>query len=276
MSQENRDWYRRPMADPDPGPESWGRSRATWVLVGVVVLAWLLPGTAGRARLEDALGLHPLRLPERAWTLLWYEFLAPQGGATTALACLALLWFFARDVERDRGPGTMVVTFFLGALVAGLAAGVLARVSNDPRAFTGAHGGTCALVVRWSMRRRHDALAGLPTALVAAVAIVVPSLARFLEAGDRVAFAWPAGTLPGLLLERLAARGERDAVRSLLPPVGPAEEPDEDAPRESPAARTRRRVDELLGKIQRKGLDALTKEEREFLAAASREFRDGR
>ena len=200
MSQADRDWYR----EPDRRPEAWGHSRAAWALAALAALAWLLPGAAGRLRLDEALGLRPLELPSQAWTLLTHAFLAPQGGTGIALACLATLWFFARDVERAVGTKAMLLTFAAGALTAGVAAAVLARVTGDPGILTGGHGATSALAVRWALRRGDDT-SGVPAAIVAGLAVVLPPAARFLEADDRLAIAWAAGALAGWALEWVAA-----------------------------------------------------------------------
>jgi hypothetical protein len=73
-------------------------------------------------------------------------------------------------------------------------------------------------------------------------------------------------------VERVAARGERTALGTPTPLA----EPRGEEPPLRPQDETRRRVDALLAKIQAGGVDSLTKEERDFLSQASREFRDGR
>jgi hypothetical protein len=271
MGQADRDWYRSSQPSPSSEPEAWGHARATWVLTGILACIWLLPGAVGRARLEQDFALHPLALPADAWALFWYELLAPQGGPGIALACLALLWLFARDGERDGGAGSMMLTFLAGAFVAGLAAWGVALLTREPGLLTGAHGGTCALAARWAVRRRGGLVAGLPPAVVAAAAIAFPAVARLLDVGDRIALAWTAGALPGVLLGRFAARGEAAPLG-----VPAAREPEAPAA-EAPSSREtkRRRVDALLAKIHAKGIDSLSKAERTFLSEASREFRDG-
>jgi hypothetical protein len=125
--------------------------------------------------------------------------------------------------------------------------------------------------MRWALRRRGDLTAGVPAAIVAALAIALPIAARFFAAGDRLSIAWAAGALAGWGAERVAARGERAGLATPTP----LEKPQGEEPPLRPQGETRRRVDALLAKIQAGGVDSLTKEERDFLSQASREFRDG-
>ena len=185
------------------------------------------------------------------------------------------IWVLAGRVEARHGARRMLALYFLGNLLAGAAYFVFARwlpglaglALDHP---TGAMVAWCVLAYRGLSGQQVNVLGTMrPLSRVVAVAVLV--LVGLMLAFHRLgAIAWlvaiATGGLACPLVEKLAARKTRQPTppqrqrrrrRALQPSI-----PQEPSPSDEPD------IDDILAKISREGVDALTPAELDRLEAA--------
>jgi membrane associated rhomboid family serine protease len=244
--------------------------RVLRALMLALALVFALQGPLGLERWavlrpEQALG------GGRVWQLLSYAFL--HQGLLHLLFNLFGLWVFGAELERLWGPRALAIYLAVCAAAAGLAHALL-----DPwgAGVTGASGMVYGLMAAYGLiyRRRRLLLLGLIPVRAGVLALAFGALALFsgvVQSADGTAhFAHLGGMLGGLALlyagpawRRL--RLWRHRLRMLRHLRRGARESEIEA-----------RLDELLGKVSREGLENLNRRERAFLDEASRWLRERR
>lgn len=172
------------------------------------------------------------------------------------------LLFFSRDLERRWGTARLFVYYLYGGLCAGVVACALA-----PDAVIGGSAGATLAVVTASAVELGDRTVGGAFRLryVAILWLLVYAVYALSRDYDRVvAFAQYGGALGGLVLLKAEPAGRRWRLAWVR---------HRRAVQVSEMLRVRNRVDEILDRIRRIGMEGLTGEERGFLSRASRLYR---
>lgn len=204
------------------------------------------------------------------WQLVTYAFLhvTPSPEVRQGVLNLPLwigsyftLWFFSRDLERRWGPARFMMFYLFGALCAGSASCVLA-----PGTVLGSSAGAVLAVVAANALElgNHQVGGAFRMRYVALLWLLAYAAYGVTSENGRVAtLAQFGGPLGGFLL----LRGEPIVRRGKLAWL--------QRRRQAGALerlRMRRRVDELLDRISKGGLEGLTAREQDFLRRASHEY----
>jgi len=282
-------------------PRTWltTLSAGGWIiLVNVVLLlAWQIPAIDAFLRANFMVSAEAVT-SGRVWTLL--TFAVSHIEPFHLLFNVLFVFLFARDLQAIYGGKNLLVLYAFGAIVSGLAhVGITVAAGTPGVRALGASGSVMALVVALTLiapHRRLNLLGVMPIPLWGlALAFVVMDLlgvANEVEGqpGGVAHAAHLGGAVAGaafkLLDLRLFAHGEAgpgllDRLRRprprrrapqlrVLPPLPQTDDVEpEDAGID---ADTSERVDELLRKINKEGIGALSAEERRFLEEASRRY----
>jgi membrane associated rhomboid family serine protease len=298
MSIYDRD-YARDDAAPDPWAAWRWRFSAVWALLLLnvaVFLAWLFSGGPRAARfMELNFTLSREGLTEyRFHTLLTAAF--SQFDVNHILFNMIGLWVFGKIVEERYGGRGVAYVYLVAALTASAAHLGMSLARGDDAGMLGASGAVMGLMAVAALTEPNAIMLlffVIPLKLKwVAVLYVVLDLAGVADVQtDRVAHAahlggmlagfllwrfgsaWLGGMAPGgagpfARLRRLFRR--RPKLRVVERPA-PEDELDEPPP--GVDATTASRVDQILAKIHREGLGALSAEEKEFLKEASTKYR---
>lgn len=273
------------------------------VFLGLVVCSgqpWV-PGLLERVALGDAGALF-----ERPWTLLTYAFVNanPFEGVASATALLLA----GAALEKRLGPARLLLVYGLSALLTGMCHVGLAEAGLTHPLFLGSVGPSAGLLTAYLFVFGHErSVAGAPFPLFYLLcAACLAGVLAFVEHDNQAAHERDRAAL----LEQ--ATGEQASVEETVAAVRALDELE--ARRTDPlghvlglvvggfsllvtllAGRTseryrllreirtlqeevdaRARVELLLEKISREGIDSLTRNERKFLRYASRFYRSGR
>lgn len=282
MGLEDRDYMR-------PHGGNWATSspggRALLALVGVnllLFLAWQLPGLRASLAAHFAVSADGLLEHGRVWTLVSSGFLHTSGWYLLWSVVVAVV--FTLEIGDVYGGRNLIWLYVFGAACASLAhvAGTLAAGAPDV-SFAGASGPVMAFAAVAALlfpTRTVNLLGMIPVPLwvVAAAVLLIDLMGSFHGAGRAAALGGAAGGCLFKLLDlRLFAASPipaavvRRAAHTIPlddrigPPPGPATEAEA-------LATLGQQVDEILRKINREGIEALTPEERALLDEASRTY----
>jgi membrane associated rhomboid family serine protease len=297
MGLYDRDYYRN---EHPPGSSTlFGGHSACVVLLALnvaVFLLWLMANVLqskamfGFMASNFMVSLDSLR-EFRAWTLVTYAF--SHIDIWHILFNMLFLWVFGRLVEEHYGPRNLTVLY----LAAGAVAAVLYLVLEASRQIAipmlGASGSVMGftVVAAFMYPNMQILIWGiLPIKLKwLAILFIVVDVAGLANQGDPVAHsAHLGGALMGLLFYKFDLRlfdrpGKTDFLQRLrnlfrrkpeLRIVArPARREGIAVTKAKPDIDVTARVDELLAKIHREGMGALSDEEKQFLESASQKYR---
>jgi membrane associated rhomboid family serine protease len=231
----------------------------------------LAPGTPLFQRLswfEQWFALTPIVAIEglRIWQFITYSFLHDVGNLFHILMNMFILWMFGGDVESMLGRRRFLWLYFLAALAGGLC--MIPWYTTPILGASAAVFGVMAMYARLFPQRRVFIWGILPVrARTLVIGLAVLDLLAAAQGSDTgvANLAHVGGFVVGWFFLPLAYLFQQ--VRS--------EQADRQTRRRNVQdAATRQRVDQLLAKIGRDGLGSLTREEREFLARASKRPRE--
>ncbi len=271
MAIADRDYMRAPPRGPGWLPDSW--AVRVIVLIGATTLAQQLAAGWWGADLVRPLGVSgDAVLSGRIWTLATHALL--HGSFSHVLWNLIGLWFFGRLCENAL-PGRVFGAFALWAAVAGGLGHVLGEAASVPA--IGASGIVSACVAFAALRYPQTPVSlflipiRFPLWLLAVVWIGADLFGVGRGGGSIAHWAHLGGAAYGLLTHVFGvlpwAPGARQRRRRPATTHSGPERRDPDRLDE------RARVDNLLAKIGREGIGALTDEERKFLNEASQRYR---
>ncbi len=280
----------------------WSAASVTWTIIGINALLWVVFSSA----VNSGLKTHGLRVfenglagfiwkhlvlhPEQVFgdLKLWQVFTSAwlhdwQGASHVAFNMLAL-FFFGRAAESHLGRGGYLKLYIGGALLCSLIYTGYAYLTGNFMPALGASGAVYAVLV-WvaCMNPRGTVymmmIIPMPMWMAVGVFIVgmeVVTLAQNAsDAGAAVGHL--SGAAWGLLYFRFARRWKSERgpggwlVRKRRERK-PQREAKERATEPRVSGGEKARVDALLSKISREGMDALSQEEKDFLADASKRF----
>lgn len=224
------------------------------------------------------IGDHALRyvgvIPERAvggnppwlWQLVTYGFFHSTNNPFHIFFNMINLYFFGREVETLYGPKRFLF-LYVASLIFGALAYCLFNYSNAGP-LIGASGAVYAIMVTYAIhypRQRVLFLLLVPLEIWVIVAglIAVDVIVQVRGAADYGAMAHIGGAIFGYLFWRLQPRF--DAYMARLDRRMQRAEREHEEEIEA-------RLDTLLEKISREGIDALSRKERDFLKRASRHY----
>ena len=236
-----------------------------FVAVGPLrAIAAHLPG----GRLETALGLN---IPHfRPWQVVTYMFLHDPSGPLPVhlLFNMLALWMLGKDVERSLRSRPFFVLYITSGIFAGLCHLALAAALKSPAPVIGASGAVFGVLVAYAVFFPDNRIWFIKARYFVPGLIAFETLMLVMSGGGgQVAhLAHIGGAGWGLLFLK-----GRPLLRRLKENVA-HQKRIRDAGEE---AKVRRRVDELLDKINRQGISSLTKEEKDFLTKASRRHKRG-
>jgi membrane associated rhomboid family serine protease len=298
MGVYDRDYYRD-----DTPPESsglFGGHSATVVLIAlnvVVFLLWLVASASTSRGFFEFMTANFMVSVEtlagfRAWALVTYAF--SHIDVLHIFFNMLFLWVFGRLVEERYGPRNLTFLY----LVAGIAAAALYLLVEVSRQvdipMLGASGSVMGFTVVAAFLHPNLPIyiwGILPIKLkwLAILFIVIDVAGMANQGGDPVAHsAHLGGALMGLLfykfdlrlfdrpgktdfLQRLRSLFRRKPVLRVVP--RPVRREGSAVMTPTPDTDTTERVDELLAKIHREGMGALSEEEKQFLETASQKYR---
>ncbi len=227
------------------------------------------------------------------WRLVTYAFLHDRYSLFHILFNMLCLWWFGRPLESIYGSREFVLFYVSAAAFSGLVFCAVGMVTGTPAPVVGASGAVMATMMLFALHYPRQLIyiwgvIGVEARWLVAFLVVLNVLPLLNElqgggVGDSTAYsAHVGGLLFGYLYRRgrwrLAPYWDRFAGfvtrwrRLRRGPKLRVHVPEFD---EDPAT-IDRRVDELLDKIYQHGEASLTDEEREFLARASRRYRERR
>jgi membrane associated rhomboid family serine protease len=249
------------------------------VTVGVYIVQIFFP----RATEYLLLPADWFRRPWEAYRLVTYGLLHDPQQVEHILFNMLVLFFFGKHVENRYGR-TAFLTFYLSAVVlGGLAWTLTEAVSGQPAALLGASAATTGVFLLFALNYprvevRLMFVFPMP-AWVAALICVGMDVFGAVERSGNVAFtahlggalfAWTYyrfGWLPGkTLVTRLGSLRMRSRPKLRVHKPAETDEPDD----------LSRKVDQILQKIQEKGQDSLSWNERRLLEKASRQYQQKR
>jgi membrane associated rhomboid family serine protease len=233
--------------------------------------------------------------PWRAYELLSYGFLHSTADVGHILINMLILYMFGQEVEYRYGRREFVAFYLAGIVFSGLVWSLSELLSIGPAALraapadqipgvVGASGAISAVVALFALNFPHRQVLfmffiPMPMWLVAVIGILYDvrgAISR--DPNDNVAFmAHLGGALFGLMYYKFNWSFSRfipDSFRPRMPRARPklrVHEPDEDEPDDLSV-----QVDAILKKIQDKGQDSLSWNERRILEKASRRYQQKR
>lgn len=236
-----------------------GRSSpACWAIVGALLFAWTADWALSWS-LRDGVGLVTDRvLRGEVWRLLTFVLLHHQGWQLAANALI--FWIVARPIEERRGT-LWFLALCAACSLATAAVGLAAHAGRDP--YLGASGMVLGLLLTYAaLFGRKRSIAGLSATRFAGVLALIAAMAAFQPgallpawgaagAGVLAAAAWLA--IEPRALRWRVAHLRRRRIRQ-----------------QCRIAEMRNVVDAILDKINREGIDALTRQELSTLRRASR------
>jgi membrane associated rhomboid family serine protease len=240
---------------------------ALYVLEVVARLAWPAAFDAG----FRCLSLNPMDVFSRGylWQLLTYAFLHDPTNLLHLILNMLFLYWFGREIEIVWGARRFLAFYLTAAVFAALAfAAVNYFISPLKRPCVGASGAVMALVMvygLWWPNRTILFMFLFPMRVWTFVLIVIgiETLSLLQAADNGVAnLAHLAGLLYGYLVVRVFPRVRAGIARF---PAGKLS-----AARAARKAENERRLDELLDKVHRHGIQSLAWRERRFLKKISR------
>ena len=300
----DRDYYR----DDEPrGGNPWlGQHSAMKMLLilnGIVFFLWLIATVSNSIGMQSFMAVNFMVSVDtiksfRAWTLITYAF--SHIDIWHIVFNMLFLWIFGRLVEDRYGPRNMVFLY----IVAGLAAAVLYLVLDLAKGagfFTpmlGASGAVMGLTIVAAFLHPNMQIyiwGILPIRLKwLAMLFILTDVLGMVDGkpGTVANSAHLGGALMGFLFYWFDLRpfdrpGRTDVLQwfrglfrrkpnlRIVARPKRREEVEQDIPRTpGPDSDTAARVDELLAKIGREGMQSLSTEEKRFLEEASRHYRD--
>ena len=254
-------------------PEGVG-APLTWWTVTVCVVLWFVLAGGARSRSPwalsayDALVLDSSRvLAGQVWRLVTALVVHAREGAVHVVMNMLFLFLFGREVEARLGT-RRYAALLLGAGLAGtVLLTVLGALSGETIRALGASGAVFGVMAWLAVKdpRRPIYVFGLvPVPLALLVGVLMLGGDALQVMGDGVGARSALGHLAGAAVGALVAwRGGVGVPRVRTSPSPPKAAPPADEGR----------LDALLEKIHRDGIEALDAEERGFLEAASRRRR---
>lgn len=242
--------------------------RALILACGGVWLAQLLLGPG----FTEWLGLDTAR-PWQLWR--WASYLFLHGGLFHLLFNMFALWMFGSDVEERLGTERFVAYYLLTGIGAAFSVVLVDLLFGRQSFVVGASGAVFGILLAYGVLYAERTITllvffVLPVSMKARHFVAVFAVLELLfgvAGGDRVAhFAHLGGMLFGLLLLRTPATsvlgGGAEHLRRLRDHLATLNR-----------ARDDRRLDELLGKVNEKGIGSLNDDEKRFLHRMSRRKR---
>lgn len=220
------------------------------------------------------------------WTLVTYAFL--HGGIFHIFFNMYILWAFGRSLERSWGTRSFLLVYFLGAASGGLVHCLLSLVGWPDSFVLGASGATTAIVLAYALLNPTATLILLVIPMRATIFALV--IVGFDVWGLISQYGNPRGSnighgahLGGALVGYLyvAIRNGRLALpwagrrrrRSSSRSHSRGREFEAPPPPPRASRKDEKRMDELLEKVAKGGLDSLSSEERDFMMNMSRKYK---
>jgi len=201
----------------------------------------------------------------RVWQFITHSFLHDLFNPLHIGMNMFMLWMFGGDVESALGRRRFLKLYFAAAFAGGI--GMIPWYDTFILGASGAVFGVMAMYARLFPYRRLLVWGIVPVrarTLVFVLAGLDLLMAMQGSATGTAHLAHVGGFVVGWFFLPLEAAAERFRSRRQLR---------REIRREEDNAEVRRKVDELLAKVGRKGLGSLTRKERDFLSRASRRFR---
>lgn len=222
------------------------------------------------------------------WTLVTYSFL--HGGILHIFFNMFVLWQFGRSLERSWGTRPFLLVYFLGAASGGLLHCLLSLVGWPGTPVVGASGAITAIILAYALLNPTATLIliviPMRATIFALVIVGIDVLGLITQYGDREGSplghgAHLGGALVGYLYVairngRLAlpwAGRRRRRRRSSSRSHSRGREFEAPPPPPRASSKDEKRMDELLEKVAKGGLDSLSNEERDFMMNMSRKYK---
>ncbi|RMG36442.1 MAG: rhomboid family intramembrane serine protease [Planctomycetota bacterium] len=273
-------------------------------LIVVSVVAFLLQSLFVRRTLQGSVSLLELWFalsPQslaagQVWRLVTYAFLHDRYSLFHIIFNMLCLWWFGKSVESIYGRREFLLFYLASAAFAGLSYCLVQAFAGSAVPVVGASGAVMATLMLYALHypRRMIYVWGVFGVearwfVAFLVALNVFPMLNTLQGGQGGGTTAYAAHVGGLLFGYLYRKGgwrlsaawescvtwARRSWRRLRGPRLSVYVPRSDESEEDPAE-VDRRVDELLEKIYQQGEASLTDEERDFLARASRRYRERR
>jgi len=298
MGLYDRDYYRNDAHR--PGVASWS-AVTTLIVINVVIFvadqfspAVIVTryGDVVSRWLDDhmALNANLFSHPSQVWQLVTYGFAHDPGSIMHILGNMFVLWLFGRDVETIYGKKQFYQLYFSLIVLSGFAWVVIQRIiaPHETAATLGASGAVMGVMMLYIFHFPHRTFLfmfaiPMPAWVLGIIYVYfdisgalggfrltnepVNNVAHLAGAAFGILFyqthwtlfsLWPGNWFKGIKRRRSGYRVYRG---------------DRDGDREDPR-KLQQRVDEILEKVNRSGMDSLTAEERRTLEEASRKYRN--
>jgi len=240
---------------------------------GIVFLLLFVLGSGG-ARLADWLavdparwGTHPPYFP--IWQILTYGFV--HAGLQHILFNSLVLYFFGTMLERALGSRKFLTVYFGALLIGGLLHAVLAPLVGFTAPMVGASGAIMGVLVGAAMLFPHSQVLlffiPIPLWVGASILFVIDLIGMAQPGGGTAHDVHLAGALFGFLYIKAGWHLRADLALFDLPSTLAAHRA---RGRESHRLGEEARLDELLARISKAGLNSLSKSEKEFLKRMSK------
>ena len=265
----------------------WGAYRSVWIIVGINFVVWLATASGGRHRPSElflALAFDSDAVLRGQIWRLFTAFWVHSQGVAHLLFNMFLLWMFGRSVEAQLGRRRFWTLYLLAGLASTTVLLLLAVVTGERILAVGASGCVYGVLVFAACANPHATVLlffVLPmpmwvAILVLMVGVEVLQVIQFRGAAVS-AIGHLAGAGVGFLYFRKVRYGAPRASGR-----GPLGRLDDWFVRRKQKnrlqreifeqRRARERVDDLLEKINKHGINSLTDEEKDFLEEASRRY----
>jgi len=240
------------------------------VFLAQFLLRQFILGRTGYEKLIDIFGVTPSRVLGRQlclWQLLTYMFVHSLSNPIHIFVNMFVFAMFAPEVERAMGAKRFGILYFGSGIAAGLVSSVILMFSKDP--IIGASGAILGvLAAYWRIfPNRVVYLIVFPMKVKHCVWLLVGVQVLIAFWGNKTGIA-AVTHLGGFLAGFLYMRYEWTLRSAMLRTV----ERHYDRERESDR-QIRERVDQILVKVNREGINSLTWRERTFLRRAGKRFK---
>lgn len=289
MGLYDRDYSREPESGYQLAAPQSATMQLLVVTVGVYLLQLVFPAVTENLRLYDDWW----RQPWQFYQLLTYGFLHDPVTSKSIepighiVINMFVLWMFGRELEAKYGRTEFMAFYLLAIVIAGLGWSLIESVAapGTPAAMLGASGGVSAAVALFALNYPHRQVLvmfviPMPMWVAAVGGLMYDAFGAVNRSESNVAFtAHLAGAAFGLAYYRFNWRLApwTSSVRTWIkrrsgPKLRVVGEMDGDDEGDDLS----QQVDAILEKIQAKGQDSLTRNERKILEKASRQYQQKR